>query len=70
MCGICGVQLLESPRPVDEARLRRMCEALRHRGPDDEGVFVDGAVGLGSRRLSIVDVAGGHQPMANEDGSA
>ncbi len=70
MCGICGIRMVEPPRPVDEGRLRRMCDVLRHRGPDDEGVFVDGAVGLGSRRLSIVDVAGGHQPMANEDGSA
>src|SRR3989454_6826507 len=69
MCGICGIRMIESSRPVDEGRLRRMCDVLRHRGPDDEGAFVDGAVGLGSRRLAIVDVAGGHQPMANEDGS-
>src|SRR6058998_1725090 len=70
MCGICGIRMLDPTQPVDKGRLRRMCDVLRHRGPDDEGVFVDGAVGLGSRRLSIVDVAGGHQPMANEDGSA
>jgi len=69
MCGICGIRMIESSRPVDEGRLRRMCDVLRHRGPDDEGAFVDGAVGLGSRRLAIVDVAGGHQPMANEDES-
>src|SRR5256712_6575363 len=69
MCGICGIRMIESGRPVDEGRLRRMCDVLRHRGPDDEGAFVDGAVGLGSRRLAIVDVAGGHQPMANEDES-
>jgi asparagine synthase (glutamine-hydrolysing) len=47
-----------------------MCDAIRHRGPDDDGYFVDGAVGIGMRRLSIVDVAGGHQPMTNEDGTA
>src|SRR5437867_5159080 len=69
MCGICGIRMVEPPRPVDEGRLRRMCDVLRHRGPDDEGVFVDGAVGLGCRRLSMVDAAGGHQPMANEDES-
>jgi asparagine synthase (glutamine-hydrolysing) len=46
-----------------------MCDAMRHRGPDDEGVFVDGAVGLGMRRLSIIDLAGGHQPIFNEDRS-
>jgi asparagine synthase (glutamine-hydrolysing) len=46
-----------------------MRDVLRHRGPDDEGIFVDGFVGFGHRRLSIVDVAGGHQPMTNEDGS-
>src|SRR2546428_14141557 len=69
MCGICGIRMLDPTQPVDKGRLRRMCDVLRHRGPDDEGVTVDGATGLGSRRLSIVDVAGGHQPMANEDGS-
>ena len=46
-----------------------MRDVITHRGPDDEGIFIDGAVGLGHRRLSIVDVAGGHQPMTNEDGS-
>lgn len=70
MCGIVGIMKLNSLEPVEEARLRRMCDVLRHRGPDDEGVFADGPIGLGSRRLSIVDLAGGHQPMANEDESA
>ena len=55
---------------VDEQLLRRMTDVLQHRGPDDSGVFVSGSVGLGHRRLSIIDLsAAGHQPMANEDGS-
>ena len=66
MCGIVGRL---SDRPVTEAEIGRMCDAIAHRGPDDWGAFVEGDVGLGMRRLSIVDVAGGHQPMTNEDGS-
>src|SRR5499425_1107662 len=70
MCGINGIALSpRSGRSVDRAILEKMRDAITHRGPDDEGVFIDGAVGLGHRRLSIVDVAAGHQPMANEDGS-
>src|SRR3990172_1467422 len=65
MCGICGIA---GPHASSE-RLRRMAGVIVHRGPDDEGLFVDGAVGLGIRRLSIIDVAGGHQPLTNEDGS-
>ena len=49
--------------------LERMRDVITHRGPDDEGIFVDGRIGFGHRRLSIVDVAAGHQPMTNEDGS-
>jgi asparagine synthase (glutamine-hydrolysing) len=66
MCGIVG---RAGPGPVSEAEILRMCEAIRHRGPDDWGTFTDGGVGLGMRRLSIIDLAGGHQPIANEDGS-
>jgi asparagine synthase (glutamine-hydrolysing) len=66
MCGIVGIASLNSGEPVDRARLARMRDVLRHRGPDGEGLIIDGPVGLGSRRLAIVDVAGGHQPMANE----
>ena len=51
----------------DEATLRAMCAAIRHRGPDDEGVHADAGVGLGMRRLSIIDLATGHQPIHNED---
>src|SRR5215208_2850246 len=66
MCGIAGKV---SPGPVQESDILRMCDAIAHRGPDDWGTFVEPGVGLGMRRLSIVDLAGGHQPIANEDGS-
>ena len=68
MCGIVGIVRFNGD-VVDEARLKRMRDALRHRGPDGEGLWIEGPVGLGHRRLAIVDVAGGHQPLANEDGS-
>jgi asparagine synthase (glutamine-hydrolysing) len=66
MCGICGASQLK-----DEAVLRRMNAALATRGPDDEGIYIDRAsgVGIGARRLSIIDVEGGHQPLSNEDGT-
>jgi len=69
MCGICGVINLESEEPVREDLLSKMSSVLRHRGPDDEGkVILPGAkVGLAHRRLSIIDVEGGHEPMSNED---
>src|SRR2546429_8784634 len=69
MCGIAGIVRFDPTEIVPEARLVRMRDALRHRGPDDQGVWIAGPVGLAARRLSIIDVAGGHQPMANEDGS-
>ncbi len=68
MCGICGIAYADSGRLVDKMTLQAMMDVLAHRGPDDSGAHVDGSVGLGHRRLSIVDVAGGHQPMPNEDG--
>lgn len=64
MCGIFGV--VSSPDPVSD--LKVMGRALRHRGPDDEGAFQDGRVALGHRRLSIIDLEGGHQPMSTQDG--
>ena len=68
MCGICGIAIPEKlNRAIDAKALVRMRDSLTHRGPDDAGAFIDGAVGLGHRRLSIVDLAGGHQPMPNED---
>ena len=69
MCGICGAVRVNPPGPVDEAVLRRMRDTMLHRGPDDEGLFLDGNVGLGHRRLSIIDLSGGHQPMANAEGT-
>jgi asparagine synthase (glutamine-hydrolysing) len=69
MCGIVGIIHADPARPVSPAVIRRMCGAIRHRGPDDEGVLIDRAVGLGMRRLSIIDLAGGRQPIFNEDRS-
>jgi asparagine synthase (glutamine-hydrolysing) len=69
MCGIAGIVHRAGGAPVSPDRVRIMCDAMRHRGPDDEGLFVEGAVGLGMRRLSIIDLAGGHQPIFNEDRS-
>ncbi|HYN84179.1 MAG TPA: asparagine synthase (glutamine-hydrolyzing) [Pyrinomonadaceae bacterium] len=68
MCGINGIALAEGARGrLSVAELERMRDVLAHRGPDDVGLLVDGSVGLGHRRLSIVDVSRGHQPMRNED---
>ena len=69
MCGIAGIVYRDRDRPVPESLVRRMCTALRPRGPDDEGLYVQGAVGLGMRRLSIIDLSGGQQPIFNEDNS-
>ncbi|MBV8857707.1 MAG: asparagine synthase (glutamine-hydrolyzing) [Acidobacteria bacterium] len=70
MCGINGLALSSrSGRTVSAGLVERMRDVLTHRGPDDCGLFVDARVGLGHRRLAIVDVAAGHQPMTNEDGS-
>ncbi len=70
MCGIAGIVRLDGTIGVDETRLKRMRDVIRHRGPDGEGLWIDGPVGLAHRRLSIVDVAAGQQPMSNEDDSA
>jgi asparagine synthase (glutamine-hydrolysing) len=68
MCGIAGIVSLRGT-PASEADVVRMCDAMVHRGPDDAGYLVDGPVALGVRRLSIIDVAGGHQPVFNVDGT-
>ncbi len=69
MCGINGILHLQSQRKVDERILTQMRDALEHRGPDDKGIFIDQNLGLGHRRLSILDVsAAGHQPFLSEDG--
>lgn len=69
MCGICGVFEFDSRRVPLREEVHEMNQTLVHRGPDDSGVFVDRGIGLGHRRLSIIDVAGGHQPLSNEDGT-
>ncbi|MFI5331179.1 MAG: asparagine synthase (glutamine-hydrolyzing) [Desulfobaccales bacterium] len=68
MCGICGILNLDG-QPVPGEVLQAMTALLRHRGPDDEGYFLEGGIGLGFRRLAIIDLSGGRQPMANEDGA-
>src|SRR5947208_9279110 len=68
MCGIHGFCELGGERP-DRAWLDRMGEATRHRGPDDDGAHIDGPCAIGMRRLAIIDLAGGHQPLSNVDGS-
>lgn len=67
MCGITGVFDLYDKSPVDEGLLTRANDSLNHRGPDDKGVFTDCGIGLAMRRLSIIDLVCGHQPMSNED---
>jgi asparagine synthase (glutamine-hydrolysing) len=70
MCGIAGIISSDQSERIEEAVVHHMCETIRHRGPDDEGLYAHGNTGLGMRRLSIIDLAGGHQPVFNEDRSA
>jgi asparagine synthase (glutamine-hydrolysing) len=70
MCGIAGIAYSNREHPVEESLLRRMAAVIRHRGPDAEGFHCEPGVGLASRRLSIIDVDGGRQPISNEDGTA
>ncbi len=67
MCGICGIYLLESGAVADRALLERMNRTMIHRGPDDEGYYISGPVGIAMRRLSIIDLESGYQPICNED---
>jgi asparagine synthase (glutamine-hydrolysing) len=69
MCGIVGKLYLRSDEPVMAESIGRMCNTLWHRGPDDEGIYVDGSFGMGMRRLSIIDLSTGRQPISNEAGS-
>src|SRR4051812_12077900 len=80
MCGIAGAIWSDPAKALDDGTLRRMTEVLRHRGPDDAGYFTSPftkraaydplpGVALGHRRLSVIDLTGGHQPIGNEDGS-
>ncbi len=67
MCGICGIFEPGRETAIDPTRIRAMSDTIRHRGPDDEGCYTAPGIGLGFRRLSIIDVKGGHQPLSNED---
>jgi asparagine synthase (glutamine-hydrolysing) len=69
MCGICGIYNFGEPRPVSRTMLQSMNRTMVHRGPDDEGEFVENNIGIAMRRLSIIDLASGRQPIHNEDKS-
>ncbi|HEY6120408.1 MAG TPA: asparagine synthase (glutamine-hydrolyzing) [Pyrinomonadaceae bacterium] len=69
MCGIVGI-VRSDDRPVDQSLVGRMCAAIRHRGPDDDGFYFDGPAGLGMRRLAIIDLKSGQQPIHNADSTA
>src|SRR5277367_707810 len=69
MCGICGKFVFGANEMVSPELVRAMADTIHHRGPDDEGYYVSGSVGLGFRRLSIIDLQSGHQPLSNEDGT-
>jgi asparagine synthase (glutamine-hydrolysing) len=69
MCGICGQLQFKGDEPISQDTIRAMARTIVHRGPDDEGYFFDGPVGLGFRRLSIIDLGGGHQPMSDAEES-
>src|SRR5271170_565241 len=68
MCGICGKFVFGANERVSPAIVKAMADSIYHRGPDDEGYYVSGPIGLGFRRLSIIDLQSGHQPVSNEDG--
>lgn len=69
MCGIAGILSLHESLPAQEAVIRQMLGMIRHRGPDQFGIYLDDCVGLGNARLSIIDLSGGQQPVSNEDGT-
>lgn len=69
MCGISGILNFEKQRPIAPERIKAMCDILLHRGPDEEGIYIQNEIGLGFRRLSIIDLETGQQPLFNEDRS-
>jgi asparagine synthase (glutamine-hydrolysing) len=69
MCGICGQYYFKEKRPVSIQTIKRMNDSITHRGPDDEGYHISDSIGLGFRRLSIIDLSGGHQPMSDQEKS-
>jgi asparagine synthase (glutamine-hydrolysing) len=66
MCGICGYYNFNG-QPANEEVIQKMCRVITYRGPDDEGRYIDNAFGMGMRRLSIIDLDSGHQPISNEE---
>lgn len=68
MCGIVGLYYLDDVQPCSEKVIKDMRDAITHRGPDDKGVYIDGSLGIAHRRLSIIDVDNGHQPLSTPDG--
>src|SRR3954469_16495996 len=68
MCGIAGIVQWDG-RPPSPRTVEAMCDVMIHRGPDDQGIYLDDAAALGMRRLSIIDLSTGHQPVSNEDGT-
>jgi asparagine synthase (glutamine-hydrolysing) len=68
MCGTCGKIEFDNDSSVSPSLVKAMANAIRHRGPDDEDLYVSGPVGLGVRRLSIIDLSAGRQPLSNENG--
>ncbi|MDQ1350284.1 MAG: hypothetical protein QG657_585, partial [Acidobacteriota bacterium] len=69
MCGICGIFDLKQDKRIDASIIKRMTSKLWHRGPDGENHYIDGNLGYGFTRLSIIDLTGGMQPLFNEDNS-
>lgn len=69
MCGICGIYNYQNGKPANQSLIKAMTDTMGHRGPDDEGQYVGNSLSLGMRRLSIIDIDGGHQPIHNEDKS-
>lgn len=69
MCGICGIYNFKDKEPVSQMRIEKMCREIKYRGPDDQGIYARGAIGLGHQRLSIIDLTTGQQPIYNEDKS-
>lgn len=69
MCGICGKLIFDREGRVSPALIKGMADTMEHRGPDDDGYHISGQIGLGFRRLSIIDLSGGHQPLCNENGT-
>ena len=69
MCGICGKLNFDQSNSLESAQVQAMLDPIRHRGPDDQGIYLSGQIGLGHRRLSIIDLSTGHQPLSNEDGT-